>query len=110
MWLFAGHSDVLNPVRIRKVTRFLHFFYFWIFVWITADAGDVEDAEKLYTFRLSETLVCLSEAAVLAPIYDVWNMSYYEVNCFEKNALKTGVFRTLVRFGFRGYASLKLGL
>ena len=37
-------------------------------------------------------------------------MAEYEIKCFEKNALKKGVFRTLVRFGFRVYASLKLGL
>ncbi len=42
--------------------------------------------------------------------YDGCKMSDYELNCFEKNALKKGVFRTLVRFGFRVYASLILGL
>ncbi len=37
-------------------------------------------------------------------------MSYYELNCFEKNALKKGVFRTLVRFDIRVYTSLELSL
>ncbi len=46
----------------------------------------------------------MSEVALLAPTYELCKIAPF------KNVHKKGVFRFCVRFAFRGYTSLELGL
>ena len=56
----ARHSDVMNPVGTRNVTRILIFLFAPFFVRITEDAEDTEDTEWVLVFQRCFHRICFS--------------------------------------------------